>query len=238
MENLILSLFPETTVKIEAPVQKAEAMTEAQLHAYVKENGITTVLTSMGEKKRLFIATNGLLCCFNKGSNRRGFRFYMSDFSKIIPNKEKTEVGQDEKTYRMIKKFRDQALKAHFTNSFIRQCIELPATFEKWVQEGKKDAYEYSITTGCKITGDLISVKSICKKIGGYDEQMIPKAIESLTPASSCTFDFNGYDGSLSLEKKEDGTFCGYLSKEYKGTGNGYYYLLINKDWFIGYDVD
>lgn len=34
------------------------------------------------------------------------------------------------------------------------------------------------------------------------------------------------------------GDVMGYLSPEYKDCGNGYCYLLINEDKFIGYDKD
>ena len=30
----------------------------------------------------------------------------------------------------------------------------------------------------------------------------------------------------------------GYFAKEFRNCGNGYYYLLINDNYFIGYDVD
>ena len=53
------------------------------------------------------------------------------------------------------------------------------------------------------------------------------------------TIDFHVPVDNLYIEhKKREGMFFGYLSLEYKGCGNGYYYLLINDDNFIGYDVD
>lgn len=50
---------------------------------------------------------------------------------------------------------------------------------------------------------------------------------------------FAGYDISTETElNTETGDFRGFLSLEYTGCGNGYYYLLINDKNFIGYDVD
>ena len=58
-------------------------------------------------------------------------------------------------------------------------------------------------------------------------------------------FNFRGYDGSLWVEvyDKDDGYHqAGDLkagfSKEFRNCGNGYYYLLINEQTFIGCDID
>ena len=55
---------------------------------------------------------------------------------------------------------------------------------------------------------------------------------------SSYRFDFCGYDGTLWCEPKENGDMIAGFSKEYRNCGNGYYYLLINDDCVIGYDID
>lgn len=54
----------------------------------------------------------------------------------------------------------------------------------------------------------------------------------------SARFGYCGYDGTLWCEPREDGMISAGFSKEYHGTGNGYYYLLINDETLIGYDVD
>ena len=55
---------------------------------------------------------------------------------------------------------------------------------------------------------------------------------------STCRFDFYGYDGSLWCEPDKDGGMKAGFSKEYRGCLNGYYYLMINDEFMIGYDVD
>jgi hypothetical protein len=50
-------------------------------------------------------------------------------------------------------------------------------------------------------------------------------------------YNFAGYEMSIEIHN-DNGVFRGFLSLEYKNCGNGYYYLLINDDNFIGYDVD
>lgn len=48
----------------------------------------------------------------------------------------------------------------------------------------------------------------------------------------------NYYDGTLWCEPREDGDMAAGFMKEYRNTGNGYYYLLINDNTMIGYDID
>lgn len=51
-------------------------------------------------------------------------------------------------------------------------------------------------------------------------------------------FDFCGYDGTLWCEPRGNGDMAAGFSKEYRNCGNGYYYLLINDEYVIGYDID
>lgn len=204
----------------------------------IEDRKITTALLKDGTIARIFMSTGGTLCQFRARSSRRGFRMDIENIVELRKAKEKTELDADLKTFKMLQKFRKEALKATFTNDFIRSCIALPETMEKWVADGKKSPYEYSITTGCKITGDLISVEAVTKKMPSYYREALKEAIANKTEFKSGTFPFQGYDGSVSLERGENGEIRGFLSKEYKNCGNGYYYLLINDKYFIGYDVD
>ena len=54
---------------------------------------------------------------------------------------------------------------------------------------------------------------------------------------STGRFDFCGYDGTLWCEPRENGDMAAGFSKEYRNCGNGYYYLLINDEYMIGYDI-
>ena len=71
------------------------------------------------------------------------------------------------------------------------------------------------------------------------------KALSERRAYCSGTFSFRGYDGTLWIEiaDKDDsyyrkGDIKAGLSKEYRGCGNGYYYLLIDDEHFIGVDID
>ena len=203
----------------------------------IKDRKIKNAILKDGAKVRIFMAESGYICQFKKGSSRRGYFLSPTNIQTFIQEKEKPEDDRDKKEYKIIRKFLREAKKATFTNSFIQDCLALPDTFEKWVTEGKKSAYEYSITTGCKITGNLVSIESLKKYLNIYHIDAIKRAIQNKTSYYTGRFQYMGYDGSIQFVN-ENGEFRGYLSKEYKDCGNGYYYLLINDEYFIGYDVD
>jgi len=201
----------------------------------IREGKTKEVILNNGKRIRIFLSGD-VVCRFKPKSKRYGWALDLREVKSLVSPK--PEKSLDEKTFKVISKFRKQALKANFQNEFIEQCKALPDTFEKWVEDGKKSPYEYGVTTGCSITGDLISIKSLLKKLSYHDRLKVEEAIKNKISYQTGTFELYGYDGSIQLRKEEDGTFRGWLSKEYRNCGNGYYYLLINDDYFIGYDVD
>jgi len=205
-----------------------------ELETQVKEGKIIGAVIN-GQKKRLFYA-QGTLCAFNRKSSRRGYELPNYMFSKIEKYIYPKTVDEDKRTFKRLLKYKKEAAKATFTNSWIKACLALPDTFEQWIADGKKDCYEYHITTGTRIDGNLVSVKTIAKKM--WDGHSFLEALANKTKWHSGRFPYNGYEGSIELAKDEDGSFRGFFSKEYKDCGNGYYYLLINDDWFMGYDID
>ena len=215
-------------------------ITYKELETLVKEKKVKNV-EAWGEKHRLFYNSDGVLGRFRKGSSRRGYMVecaFVDAITKISYHKEKGEVNVDKKVFNQVKKFRVQAEKASFSNDFIADCLKCPKDFDTWVAEGKKDAYNYNVTTGCKITGNLVSVDTILKKISRWEREEFVSALKNKIAWRSSRFDYNGYDGSVSFEVSIYGQFKGYLSKEFRNCGNGYYYLLVNDENFIGYDVD
>lgn len=187
------------------------------------------------EKFRLFMASGDILCCFAKGSSRRGHPLYehnITGFKKwILPMGRNTDDG----TWKLIDKYRKYATEASFSNDFIVDCLALPATREQWEADGKKSLYNYSVTTGVHKEGEVITIDGMSKV---FNTEAIRQAIKNKTSYRSGTRDFRGYDASVSIEIKPDGTMWVYLSLEFRGTGNGHYYLLINDNCFIYYDKD
>lgn len=215
-----------------------EVATFEQLKEAVEKEEIISA-KSENKTYRFFISSTGGLCYFKAGSKRRGFpvdSVLFSQFKQFTGRP--SELDKKKKEFKTIEKFRKYAEKASFTNTVIKQCLALPKTIDEWSKDNYKSAYEYGITTGCKITGDIISLKSI----GNRYPNAVEKARECIRTKTvgSCLYrqEFRNYEASMSFEIKEDGEFTGFLSLEYKGFGNGYYYLLINDENFIGYDVD
>ncbi len=208
-------------------------MNREELFNIVKERPRTTVILKDGSKRRL-VVFNDILYALAKGRRNYGLPIEAEVIERIVGSK--TKKSDDEMEFNLIQKFRKQALKATHTNDFIAKCIALPESMNQWIADGKKSAYDYSITTGCRITGDLVSIETIAKKI--MNDESFKRAIANKDNYKTGRFEFNGYDGSIELRKNDDGTFQGWFSKEFRNCGNGYYYLLINDKYFIGYDVD
>jgi hypothetical protein len=211
-----------------------------ELKELVREKKVNAILVN-GQKLRLFISTCNQLCHFKNKSRRTGYPLFNSQFEKIekvFYVTEKTQEDKDKQVFKSLSKYRKYALKANFKNCFIDCCLSIPETFEEWVKDGKKSAYQYGVTTGNKIDGKIISISRIEKKYPNVGMRL-RDAIENKTHGLICSrYDFAGYEMSIETTVDENGNFRGFLSLEYRNCGNGYYYLLINDENFIGYDVD
>jgi hypothetical protein len=232
-------------------------MNYLELHVAVKNGTIVSACDVNGKKDRLFISESGGLCRFKPRSSRRGYclqEFEVARYTQFIsPKASATGEEKLKREYRIIEKYKRMAGEASFTNPFIRDCLAIP-DFDVWradmiepsswdtIKEPRpKTLYDLHVTTGTNIDGTVISLNRIAKKF----PLAIERLRESVRHQSAGTFitdrwaKFAGYD--ISLETDFDsltGDFRGFLSLEYAGCGNGYYYLLINDENFIGYDID
>lgn len=64
------------------------------------------------------------------------------------------------------------------------------------------------------------------------------EAVRNRREYRSPRFLFQGYDGSLWCYPEGDADISAGFSKEFRNCGNGYYYMLVNDDTLMGYDVD
>ena len=135
----------------------------------------------------------------------------------------------------IVEKFRRYASRATFPSAFVRKCLMADPT---------KGCYENRLTTGTRIDGEIISLKAV-ERHAPWAVEEFRKALAERRAYHSGRFDFRGYDGTLWIEiaDKDDGYYRkgdikAELSKEYRGCGNGYYYLLIDDGHFIGVDID
>ncbi|HMM78448.1 MAG TPA: hypothetical protein PKC65_00335 [Pyrinomonadaceae bacterium] len=232
-------------------------MNYQQLHEAVKSGSIVGAVDNNGKKHRFFISDGGSLCRFKPRSSRRGYSVYEADlprYTRFISSKP-AQTGEEKlrKEYRLIEKYKRMAGEASFTNPFIRDCLAIPdldawrkdlVEPNSWAKDREKrpkTLYELHITTGTNIDGKVISLNRIAKKYPREIERL-REAIRNKTAGAFITgrwAKFAGYDISIETDLNgENGDFRGFLSLEYAGRGNGYYYLLINDENFIGYDVD
>lgn len=129
----------------------------------------------------------------------------------------------------MILKYQKLARLATHTNDWLRKIA---------AADLEKSLYENRITTGTAIDGKCIRLSTIEKYCGSWDMQRFRQAMRNKEKFSTLRFDFCGYDGTLWCEPRENGDMAAGFSKEYRNCSNGYYYLLINDEFMIGYDID
>lgn len=188
-----------------------------------------------GKRRRIFINSRGQIGIINPGKRTKGSIFTdWNRIEKIYPPV--SEVSSEEYNRRLVLKYQREAAQATFSSPFIRNI--------KAADPGKS-LYENHITTGNGIDGQIISLQAVRKWCGESYYQQFIEAVRTRTAFHSDRFDFRGYDGSLWVEPYKEGEnyklpgeINAGFSKEYRNCGNGYYYLLINENHFIGYDID
>lgn len=190
-----------------------------------------------GKRRKLFFNKDqNIIGIIAIGKRIKGYVF--SDWNGIekIFDKQSQPKNAVEINRHLIRKYQREAAKAGFTNPFIRKIQ---------AADYNKGLYENGITTGNRIDGQIITLEAVRKWCDSQTHQDFCEAIKNHTPFHSARFNFRGYDGSLWVDifEKDDGYHCAGdmnagFSKEFRNCGNGYYYLLVNEQTFIGYDVD
>ena len=191
---------------------------------YLRETSRHLYVCYKNEKRRLFITGTGIICMIGKGRRNVGYLF--SDWEGISKFYYPQAIADIQR--KLVEKYKKEASKATFTNPFIRDCLQA---------DTGKDLYENHLTTGNEIDGKIISVASIANAEPDAVERFI-SAMKNRTSCHSSRFPFRGYDGSLEVTVNQQGEPVGHFAMEYRNCGNGYYYLLINYQNFIGYDID
>lgn len=142
----------------------------------------------------------------------------------------------EEQNRRLVRKYQQMAARATFSSPYQRKVMKA---------DPSKSLYENGVTTGVTIEGQVISLAAVEKWCGPYVADQFRDAVRRCKSFHSSRFNFRGYDGSLWVEpcnKTEEGYQEGDLRagfcKEYRNCGNGYYYILIDDEHFIGYDID
>lgn len=198
-------------------------MTIEQAQEWLKENTYGRLRADYDDPffgRRIATVANGnsFAIVLNPRSKKHGYQLMWDKVVKIW--------REEREKMNMTGKFIREAKKASFSNPFIRDCL-------------KADPSQYPcsnrLSTGVHIEGQLVSLERIDRLCYGFLEQW--KKCWEEKRGDRWTFDFCGYDGSVELAWV-DGEPHAWLNKEYRGCGNGYYYILVNDKYFIGYDID
>lgn len=208
-------------------VQNA-TMHEAEAYLRNTDNPTTLYVRIDGRRRRLFINRDeGRIGIVAIGKRSRGYVFH--DWQSIEKVYIPTEDDKTQEERKRILKYQRLAAAATFQNDWLRNIAKADLT---------KSLFDNHITTGTAIDGKCIRLATIEKYCGSYEVQLFRNALHDRKAYHSCRFDFCGYDGTIWVEPKDNGDITAGFSKEYRNCCNGYYYLLINDETFIGYDID
>lgn len=207
---------------------RKETMHEAEAYLRNPENPTRLCVQIGGKRRRLFInRDDGGIGILGIGKRKRGFVF--TNWQSIEKIFYPVQTSEEERNRKLVLKYQRLAQSASFTNDWLADIAKA---------DPAKSLYENHITTGTRIDGQCIRLSTIERYCGSALMSMFKDALKNHKEFNSYRFDFCGYDGSLWVNRKGDGKVTAGFSKEYRGYGNGYYYLLINDETFIGYDVD
>lgn len=192
------------------------------------ENSSSLYVRIEGRRRRLFINRNtGLIGIIALGRRKKGYIF--SEWNTIEKVYFPTNRKKTDNTSRLVLKYKKLASLASYSNSWLRRIAEA---------DPSKSLYENGITTGTTIDGRCIRMSTIEKYCGSMSMNLFRQAFKRGESYSTRRFDLQGYDGTLWCEPDGKGDMKAGFSKEFRDCGNGYYYLLINDDNMIGYDID
>lgn len=215
---------------------------EVVVNASTKE--FKVVVNGKVEKKRLFISINNDVCEYKKGSRRYGYRLYQYDvenWDSVSPIKKTADVvkvrnymtkvvkyltasglwSNIKTDYEIILSFSDDVLDDIIHSSWTEQRDKL----QKIAAEMGRDKLSFHCD------GIIYTAKKGIKSVN-YDAHTKMSDISMVESGIKQGKLYNhrwhkGYDNSVEVKTNGD-IICGWYSEEYKGCGNGHYYLLLD----------
>lgn len=202
----------------------------AEAYLRNEKNPTSLYVKIEGKRRRLFINRDeNVIGIVAPGKRKRGYIF--TDWASIekiyYPSQNQEQERNTDR--KLVLKYQKLAQLATHTNDWLRKIAEADLD---------KSLYENRITTGTRIDGKCIGLATIEKYCGATEMYLFRQAMKDKKKFTTCRFDFCGYDGTLWCEPRDNGDMVAGFSKEYRDCLNGYYYLLINNEYMIGYDVD
>lgn len=189
---------------------------------------------------RLFISNGNRVCEFNKRSQTRGKPLLLigATITKVYREEtiEEREVGSLERFKNAFKTMAHPNLWTNYQKGYEQVDIAEFIDFrEKNNSPLAWNISDYAKTKGIAIvlennykTTTIKSQKPRGKNIGGYQECLL-NIKNHLDNKETFSYFWEGnYWTTVSGKVYDDGVYRAFLSLEYKGTGNGHYYILIN----------
>lgn len=207
-----------------------------------------SVLLEDGKKENLkLFVSYGYICRYKKGSNRKGFMLTNYEVSKWVS----VTPIEPESHAKIVIKFLTTSVKYMRNSGLWSDCMD---EFSKLIELGEKGIEDF-LSLGFdeqrdfleKYTGvrtlfvdDLLvsALKGI--KYINYDKYERESVKEKFLNALGSNQEYNyrwtkGYDNTISVdgEKKR-----AWYSEEYRGTGNGHYYIALDEKHAIFCETD
>ena len=201
----------------------AQTMTIEQAQAYLLEHTYGKLRALIhdpfyGTRNATICNGNSAVMVLSPRSRTRGYNLQWNWVMQVFAPTE-----QKNPTLKFIR----EAKKADFANSFIGKCL---------TADPEKGPYQNGLTTGTSIDGKCITVKALEEEFP-YTMKAFWEAFEEGREFQSHRQRWRGYDMSVWVNNV-NGDICAGLNMEYLNCGNGYYYMLINREKFIGIDID
>lgn len=232
-------------------------MTYEEINAIVGK-GIARVSITLpsGKKvtKRLFISTNSehFVCECMKRSTTKGYVIRRTEYESWVSMR-KVSDNVD-----LVKRMKKRALRALDMLSESGLWSDIKKEIEEFLKLSNEDIKSDFVDKGVyslyqskkygwfktyQIFGEFLKEK--CWKTPSFDKWDTSKQL-TLTNVQNAiefkrnfsTYWRNGYDNTLSIEIDSNGNARGYYSEEFKGCGNGHYYLLFDYKHAIFYEDD
>jgi hypothetical protein len=215
---------------------------------------IATLVDGSIMNLRLFKGQSGDLGYLNKGSSRRGqyLKYLVSQIESVKIKKQIKKLSGLDAEIDNLKKFKKayteklhpnlwSDLREGYTKLNIEKFIEFFEKNNDGIQSQWHYLREYANLNNIHIITEnnykTTTIKSNAPK-GYWRDPQYDACIENIKKHLDNKETFNyywqsNYDVSVSGKLCEDGVYRAWFSLEYRGCGNGHYYLLINENQAI-----
>lgn len=220
----------------------------------VKEKGFGTYIVTnedgTTEKVRLFISKCDDLCKFQGKSRTRGYNvMYMDNLNWVSVKKVEKTNEQIAKTFtKRLNKCKSYLLESGLWQDFINDIDYLLESedrinefikndidgFYDNVYTNKKYSFKFPELLDSLLSKGLYKIP-YDKYIADEQRNKVKTAIDNKSEHGERWY--GNYDYSITLTNDKN-VHRGWFSAEFKGCGNGHYYLLINENYALFYEND